>query len=232
MARIAAGEAPLPRYLGVPAPEDVTKINDEIGDHAPLVVFAIETGLRPCEWLALERRDLDKSARRIYVEREHVEGVTKPYGKTTASRRAVPLTRKALDALEELPPRIDSPLVFPAARGGYINLRNWRRREWDTAGLAIGTCGHLSGACPCEGFKRSTLSPSPYVFRHTFASDALAAGVGTFELARYMGTSVDMIERTYGHLVEGADELFRSRLDAFSSQRSGVDVASSSDAGS
>jgi hypothetical protein len=47
-----------------------------------------------------------------------------------------------------------------------------------------------------------------------------------------MGTSVEMIERTYGHLVEGADELFRSRLDAFSSQRSGVDVASTSDAGS
>jgi integrase len=167
MARIAAGEAPLPRYLGVPAPEDVTKINDEIGDHAPLVVFAIETGLRPCEWLALERRDLDKSARRIYVEREHVEGVTKPYGKTTASRRAVPLTRRALDALEELPPRIDSPLVFPAASGGYINLRNWRRREWDTAvdaaGLAIGTCGHLSGACPCEGVQ--AVDPIPLALR-------------------------------------------------------------------
>jgi integrase len=41
----------------------------------------------------------------------------------------------------------------------------------------------------------------PYVLRHTFASNALAAGVGTFELARYMGTSVEMIERTYGHLV-------------------------------
>lgn len=60
--------------------------------------------------------------------------------------------------------------------------------------------------------KRSTLSPSPYVLRHTFASNALAAGVGTFELARCMGTSVEMIERTYGHLVEGADEAFRSRL--------------------
>jgi hypothetical protein len=40
-----------------------------------------------------------------------------------------------------------------------------------------------------------------------------------------------MIERTYGHLVEGADDLFRSRLDAFSSARSGVEVASTSEAG-
>jgi hypothetical protein len=30
-----------------------------------------------------------------------------------------------------------------------------------------------------------------------------------------MGTSVEMIERTYGHLVAGADETFRQRLDAF-----------------
>jgi integrase len=119
-------------------------------------------------------------------------------------------------------------------RGGYLNLRNWRRREWDTAvdaaGLAIGTCGHLSGACTCAEFKRSTLSSSPYVLRHTFASNAaLAAGVGTFELARYMGTSVEMIERTYGHLVDGADDHFRSRLDAFSAERSGVEVASTAE---
>ena len=47
------------------------------------------------------------------------------------------------------------------------------------------------------------------------ASNALAAGVGTFELARYMGTSVEMIDRTYGHLVTGADDAFRSRLDSY-----------------
>ena len=38
----------------------------------------------------------------------------------------------------------------------------------------------------------------PYVLRHTFASKALAAGPGTFELARVIGTSLEMIERTYG----------------------------------
>jgi integrase len=44
--------------------------------------------------------------------------VTKPYGKTAASRRRVPLTIRAVDALEELPPRIDTALIFPAVRGG------------------------------------------------------------------------------------------------------------------
>ncbi|CAN5760213.1 hypothetical protein BH18ACT13_BH18ACT13_13620 [soil metagenome] len=119
-------------------------------------------------------RDVDRAARVLYVEREHVGHETKAYLKTTASRRSVPLTAKALDALEELPPRLDTALVFPAVRGGYLNLRNWRSREWDTAvesaGLAACKCGHLSGdhdhdcgarGCKCETFERRSSPPSP-----------------------------------------------------------------------
>ena len=35
-----------------------------------------------------------------------------------------------------------------------------------------------------------------YGMRHSFAIWALAAGLSIFELARYMGTSVEMIDRT------------------------------------
>jgi integrase len=77
----------------------------------------------------------------------------------------------------------------------------------------------MARSCRCKKFERSILSPAPYVLRHTFASNALAAGVGTFELARVMGTSLEMIERTYGHLVTGADDAFRTRLDAFAATR-------------
>jgi hypothetical protein len=106
----------------------------------------------------------------------------------------------------------------------------------ETAGLGVCECGHPSrgghdGGCPARGctctkYQRSKASPVPYVLRHTFASNALTAGAGTFELARYMGTSVEMIERTYGHLVAGADDTFRQRLDAFAA-RDGAEVASS-----
>ena len=43
-----------------------------------------------------------------------------------------------------------------------------------------------------------------YDLRSTFASEALAAGVSVFKLARVMGTSVAMIERHYGALLDGA----------------------------
>ena len=47
----------------------------------------------------------------------------------------------------------------------------------------------------------------------TFASNALAAGVTVFELAKIMGSSVRMIERHYGALLDGAGAGISGRLD-------------------
>jgi integrase len=58
-----------------------------------------------------------------------------------------------------------------------------------------------------------------YDLRSTFASDALAAGVGIHALARIMGTSIDMIERHYGTLLDGALESIAARLDALDRER-------------
>jgi integrase len=63
------------------------------------------------------------------------------------------------------------------------------------------------------------------VLRHTFASEALAAGVSIFELARLMGTSIQMIDRTYGHLAKDGEDAIRARLEARSA-RFGVEMAS------
>jgi integrase len=68
----------------------------------------------------------------------------------------------------------------------------------------------------------------PYHLRHTFATEALAAGVSIFELARLMGTSVAMIDRTYGHLARDSEAAILARLDA-RSDRSGVEMASDGD---
>ena len=63
-----------------------------------------------------------------------------------------------------------------------------------------------------------------YDLRSTFASNALAAEVTVFELARIMGTSVAMIERVYGTLIEGAGADIARRPGAFE-ERSGDEVA-------
>jgi integrase len=183
----------------------------ELGDkYGPAVVFASETGMRPSEWLAIEWRDVDRKAGVVLVERTCAYGVTKSYGKTARSRRRVPLSARALEALDQVPRRLDVRLVFPGVRGGVVDLKHWRRAYWKPALEAAGIP-----------------SRRIYDLRHSFATWALDAGLSIFELARYMGTSVEMIDRTYGHLAQGAEASARSKLDAAYARRLGQERAKS-----
>jgi len=167
--------------------------------YRPMVIFAAATGLRPAEWLALERRDVDRDARVVYVHRSFTKGRLK-CTKTEASRRAVPLQAIALDAIDRQPPSPHSRLLFPAERGGYLDLHNFRNREWKPAQRAAGI----------EPMRRV------YDLRHTFATFALRAGISTFDLSRYMGASLTMIDRHYGHLARDGREHAIRLLDELS----------------
>jgi hypothetical protein len=69
--------------------------------------------------------------------------------------------------------------------------------------------------------RRGRRRPSPRLRPPPYVRDwSLAAGVDIFTLARRMGTSVKMIDRTYGHLVAGADVYERELLDAFDQAQS------------
>src|SRR5437773_7172810 len=96
----------------------------------PMVVFAAATGLRPSELFALEQGDVDRAAGVVQIRRAYANGGVKQT-KTRLSRRAVPLRAIALEALDQLRSRDDSPLLFPNARGGYLDFRNLNRRHWE-----------------------------------------------------------------------------------------------------
>ena len=172
----------------------------------PPVLFAVATGLRPGEWMALEHRDVDLDARVIYVRRTWRNGRLK-CPKTEASIRTVPLQAIALAALQQVPTDPRSPLVFPTSSGGYFDLHNFRTRHWKPAQVA-------AAITPLRRI---------YDLRHTFATFALRAGISTFELSRYLGTSLGMIDRHYGHLARDGREHAIKLLDTFTGAES-VDV--------
>ena len=163
----------------------------------PMVVFGAATGLRPAELAALEQRDVDRSVGVVYVRRQLVRGQVRPT-KTRRSVRAVPLQSIALEALDQLP-KLESPLLFPAPRGGYIDLHNFRTRQWRPAQLAAAV----------EPIRR------PYDLRHTYATFALRAGISIFDLSRFMGASLAMIDRHYGHLARDGREHAVALLDTY-----------------
>jgi integrase len=204
---------PTPRPVRAYTFEELDAIAAELHPRwRPLPAFAAAAGLRPEEWQAAERGDVDRHAGVLNVRRTVSSGRVVELAKTSRSRRQVPLSPRALEALDDLSPRLDSRLLFPAERGGLLNLDNFRRREWAPAIEA----GDVRAPARI------------YDLRSTFASNAIAAGIDVFELARVMGTSIEMIERHYGTLLSGAAAGIASRLAAFE-QRSGDELATEHD---
>ena len=97
-----------------------------------------------------------------------------------------------------MPPRIDTPILFPAPRGGYIDLETFRHREWAPALRAAGIAHRRVYDC-----------------RHTFATWAIESGdVQLWYLATIMGTSVTQLEDTYVRRNRTDDKL-RAAFDSY-----------------
>ena len=200
---------PSPRPIRAFTVDELDAISEELSAiYRPLPAFAAATGLRPEEWAAIERRDIDRKAGHLTVrqtvsEDEDGRRILVELAKTSGSRRQVPLTERALAAIDELPPRLDTRRLFSAPQGGLLNLDHFRRREW-------------APAITASGVRKPARI---YDMRSTFASRAIAAGVPIFELAKIMGTSVHMIEKHYGTLLDGAGANIASRLDAYDAEQ-------------
>src|ERR671911_2082674 len=149
----------------------------------------------------LERRDLDRDAGVVYVRRAFANGRLKRT-KTRLSNRAVPLQAKALEALERLPAD-ENPILFSNSRSGRIDFRSFGRRHWKPA-------QRRAGIEPLRGL---------YDLRHTYATFALRAGVPVFAVSRFMGSSIAMIDRHYGHLAHDSREHAVALLDALALER-------------
>ena len=170
------------------------------------IVFGLGTGLRPGEQAGLRWSDVRLG-----------EGVVRVRGtKTKGSARAVPVAGDALGVLlrrEAGRGGESDGLVFTGARGGKVNDRHLSKRLQALAEAA-----------------RTGKNVTAYSLRHGYGTKMAAAGVPLLDLARIMGTSVQMIERHYGHYdpVRGASHVERVFGSGEPADQGAVEVSSSS----
>ena len=166
-------------------------------DSIPIVL--VGTGLRPEELFGLHRADIDRVGRVLHVRRRFTGAELKDGGKTPGSVRTVPLRGIVLEALAEMPSRIDTPILFSAPRGGYIDIEKFRWREWTPAFRAAGIDHRRIYDC-----------------RHTFATWAIESNVvPLWQLATIMGTSVVQLEDTYARWLDRTDDQLRAAFDSY-----------------
>jgi hypothetical protein len=95
----------------------------------------------------------------------------------------VPLQAIAHEAIERQLSSRHSRLRFPGERGGYLDLHNFRNREWKPA-------QSRPGSSRCAEIRSLTYVRDPRTPRWHLHHD----------LSRNMGSSLTMIDRHYGHL--------------------------------
>jgi integrase len=166
--------------------DEVERVAEEAGRWASLIIFAVDTGARPGELLALEHRHIDGD--RVYL----------PGTKTDGSRRVVHMTSRGIAAYKAFPRAISTPLVWHD-QGHALNWNTYTKRVWWTA-------------LKLSGLKKR----APYCTRHTFAYFSLKAGVPIADLAREMGhTSVARTYVTYGQWADELGQRAASLRDAW-----------------
>ncbi len=153
--------------------------------YQPYFEFAVQTGLRPSEQVALKWQAIDQDF--VHIELSRVRNREKTDLKTEDSRRSIalrPAMARTLEAQRQLTKDIESPYVFLNIEGRPI----LQDKLWE----------HWVIAMRNSGLKRRRM----YETRHTFASWALAAGETPEWVARTLGhVDTTMVYRTYGRYI-------------------------------
>jgi integrase len=157
-----------------------------------------DCGLRAGELLALERRDLDARDGLLRVERtmalgEVLSGTKTDHGEQGGGR-VVPVPSGLAVLLRAMPPRLDTPLLFPTPLGRPWGYANWWKLVWR------------------PGVAASGLDMRPHEARHSWVSLMRAAGVDPADLADAAGHSESTATARYSHGLGRSFEAIRKAV--------------------
>jgi integrase len=158
------------------------------------VYLTAKLGLRPSETCALQREDFDLKRGLVHIRRSTPSRFDTGdwHLKTPTSRRTLPIGKRFVSQIGPFLP--ESGWLFPArARGGGLPQRT-----------------HTATPCwpndaPNREFRRMRrelgLSEAyhPYSLRHFAATTVILRGKTEIQVAKYLGTSVEMLQKTYAN---------------------------------
>ena len=178
-----------------------------------LFQFAIWTGLRTSELIALEWGDIDWNRNIARIRRASVRKQIK-VPKTQAGERDIKLLSGALASLED-------QKAHSFLRGKEIFLNPRTNAPWETDAQIRKTAWQ-------PAIRRSGIRDrNPYQTRHTFASLCLTSGEDIAWVARQLGhKSIALTLKRYARWIEGIETSGGEKLSMLLSQPSHRSVAS------
>lgn len=202
------GVPPLPK-VKVPEPRFDFLVPDESAailgaartiEERALLLFAMHTGARAGEQLAVEWGDLDWHNKQVVFRRSSTRGVVGPT--KNGRERRVPMTRTLETTLHDLRGlcHLRGGLVFRREDGRPLSLWQLHERLW--------------GACRRAGLREIRW----HDLRHTFASQLVMAGVPLRQVQEWLGHSTITMTMRYSHMAPGTGEAIRV-LDEPSTRR-------------
>jgi integrase len=184
--------------------------------YRPMLYLAVDSGMRPQEYLALARSSLGETG--VEVDRA-LDGGSRGISvtKTRAGRRFIDLSPATLDMvrhyIEHHGVENDHDLVFPTGTGKWQSVRNWRKRGFamvcEEAGLMVEELE--------DGEKVLRPKYKPYDLRHFYASMLIDQRVNLKRIQTLMGhRNIQTTLNVYGHLIERVEARARERVSVLS----------------
>ncbi len=195
----------------------------------PLFILAIETGMRPEEYLGLKWQDMDFENSRVAVKR--VLTVLKGGGfafeepKTALSRRSIPLSQSAIKILkvyrrDQLEARMKindiyehNDLVFPSEIGTPMLNGNLDRRHFKK--ILISANEAIKKTIEENGTTKPELPQIRlYDLRHTMATLLLSKGINPKIVSERLGhASIALTLDTYSHVLPTMQESATNEIE-------------------
>lgn len=175
--------------------------------YRPMLYLAVDSGMRPQEYIALSRSNLRSNG--VQIDRAlDAGGKEISVTKTQSGRRFIDLSEQTLDMVRHYADNYAAPnkhdLVFPTANGKWQSTNNWRRRGFVAACVEAGLVDLQEDG---NGNPVEVPRFKPYDLRHFYASMLIENRVNLKRIQRLMGhADIQTTLNVYGHVIERQEE--------------------------